>query len=767
MVARLLPPRSRQRTTLMTAGVVALLLIVTQFVLPGAGAGRGTPGAIVFFGSVLGLINALTAVGIILVYRSNRIINFAQTAIGASGSIFAYNLMTALNWPFPLAFVIGVILGAFLGAIVDIAIVKRFFNAPRLLLTSLTIALVGALIFLANVIVQFPIFGEADRTLAERLGQRQPNLPFDDFSFNIGGVPLDFGFGELFAIGACMVTLAAVAYFLYRTKVGVAVRAASENTERASLLGIPVKLMSTVVWTIAGVVSAVSLMCHGLVTDFTSSAGGGLTTLLNALAAAVLARMRSIPVAVVSSVGISIATQAIRWSYAERVELVDVGVLAIIVGGLLFQSRERARGEEGEGGSWQTVEEFRPVPKELAAIRGVRVSRWVLGLVVLGFVLLVPWILTVGGTNTAGRLVIFSIVLLSLVVLTGWAGLVSLGQMGLVAIGAVVGGALTFRLGVPFWVAVPTAALFTAIFAVVLGLSALRIRGIYLGIVTLAFAATVQGVLFQDEYFGWLLPERVDRPTAFFLNFEDERSMYYLCVAALLIAMFIVTALRRTRTGRVTIAMRENEANVQAFGVNLVRTRLAAFALSGFLAGFAGVVLAHHQKAIDPSSYNPLLSINFFVLAVVAGVGSVSGAIIAGVYLALQTLALQITGPVSIILAILFEGLGLLFLLYMFPRGLSALFYGLRDGVLRIIAQRRQIVVPSLFADYDPLAVERQLAPLSEPDFTSGLAKISPEFRYRKASVLYATRDDGGRRGAREEEIKALQAAAERAGEEG
>jgi branched-chain amino acid transport system permease protein len=355
-------------------------------------------------------------------------------------------------------------------------------------------------------------------------------------------------------------------------------------------------------------------------------------------------------------------------------------------------------------------------------------------------------------------------VLLSLVVLTGWAGQVSLGQFGFVAIGAVVGGALTARLSVPFWVALPAGALFTAAFAVLLGLTSLRIRGFYLAVTTLAFAAAVDSMLFSQKYFSWLLPSRVDRPTAFFFDFNDEKSMYYLLVIFVVLMVLGVSFLRRTRVGRVLIGLRENEPNAQSFGINAVRARLTAFALSGFIAGFAGVLLVHQQRAVDPTSYSSALSLQFFVLAAIAGFGAVSGAVIGGVFIAVQTLALNVSGPFSIFLQLVFGGLGFLILLYCIPRGLSSVVYGLRDSILRIVAQRRQIVVPALFADYDPYAVERNLVPLAEPDERRSRELAQAARRYTQQSDLYALTDDGAN-GERNEDAKALQAAAQRVSE--
>jgi len=765
-VNALLRKGSRVRTILVAAVATAVVLVFTQFVLPGAGGGRGTPGSIVFFGGVTGLISALTAVGIVLIYRTNRIINFAQTAIGAAGAIFAYNLMVATHWPYPLAFAIGVVIGAAIGAIVDVAVVKRFFFASRLLLTALTVTLQFALLSIALVFASFSFFGGTDRTLADRLGKEPVHFPFPGFHFHIGSNSLSYGFPEIFAIAMCVAVFIGITWFFYRTRTGVAVRAAAENSERASLLGIPIKQMSTVVWAIAGAISAVGLILLGTVTDFTSSSGGAITTLVHSLAAAVLARMKSIPVAIASAVGIEVVAQAVKWSYPDRVELIDLGLLLLIVFGLLVQSRERSRGDEGDAGSWKTIEEFRAIPRELLALRGIRVARWIGAGILLLVVLLVPWILNVGPMLQAGRVLIYTLVLLSLVVLTGWAGQVSLGQFGFVAIGAVVGGALTSRLSVPFWVALPAAAIFTALFAVILGLTSLRIRGFYLAVTTLAFSVAAQSMLFSQKYFGWLLPSRVDRPTAFFFDFNDEKSMYYLLVVLVMIVILVVSVLRRTRVGRVLIGLRENEQNAQSFGINAVRARLTAFALSGFIAGYAGVLLAHQQRAIDPTSYSSALSLQFFVLAAITGFGAVSGAVIGGIFIACQTLALSVSGPVSIFLGLALGGPGLLLILYSFPRGLSSVVYGLRDSLLRIVAQRRQLVVPALFADFDPYAVERNLVPLAERDERRIRESARQTHSYLRESALYATDDDDDRRG-RDEEAKALQAAAQRVTEGG
>jgi branched-chain amino acid transport system permease protein len=268
--------------------------------------------------------------------------------------------------------------------------------------------------------------------------------------------------------------------------------------------------------------------------------------------------------------------------------------------------------------------------------------------------------------------------------------------------------------------------------AVIVGLPALRIRGLFLAITTFAFAIAIQSVLFNPDYFGWLLPDSIDRPTLFLLDFTDETSMYFLCVGSLLLSIVVVVNLRRSRIGRILIGMRENEANLQSFGVNLLRTKLLAFAVAGALCGFAGSLLAVQQGAVSEASFGAQRSIEIFITTVLGGIGSVPGALLGAVFKAVteDIVHSDFLGP-------LIGPGGLLLILFISPGGLIALINSIRDGAIRIIAQRRRIVVPSLFSDIDPEALLARLIPLADPIPNSGLAALPPATRFRKSSELY------------------------------
>jgi len=328
--------------------------------------------------------------------------------------------------------------------------------------------------------------------------------------------------------------------------------------------------------------------------------------------------------------------------------------------------------------------------------------------VVLGY----PFAMSPTQVFLGSTIAIYGMVAISLVVLTGWGGQISLGQFALVAVGAGLGGGLTAH-GWPFLVAVPVAVGAGAVVAMVLGLPALRVRGLFLAVVTLAFAAVVDDFFLDPNRFAFLNPAVVPRPSMLFVSFASDRAFYYLSLAGLALTLFVALGLRRTRTGRVLIAMRDNEPAAQALGLSLVRVRLTAFAVSGALAAFAGVFYAAHERSVRANGFTPAQSIQIFLMAVIGGLGSVTGVLTGAVYLGCVQLFVH-----SPTWQAAFSGLGVLLILAFFPSGLGGAAYAARDAFLRRVALREKILVPSLLGDLSTLSAEGSRAPLG--------AKVGP-----------------------------------------
>jgi hypothetical protein len=208
--------------------------------------------------------------------------------------------------------------------------------------------------------------------------------------------------------------------------------------------------------------------------------------------------------------------------------------------------------------------------------------------------------------------------------------------------------------------------------------------------------------------------------------------MYFLCVGALVLAIAVLVVLRRGRFGRVVIAVRENDANAESAGIPVVRTKLAAFALAGLLAGFSGAIFAFQQRGVSANSFNPTASIDVFVQVVIGGVGSVWGALLGSAFINGTNFALQDFPEVA---AVIGPGAAL-YLLYAYPGGIISIVGKIRDAALRIIAQRNQLIVPSLFADIDPEALHLRLIPITAPIQGSGLQAIRR--RYRLGESMHA-----------------------------
>jgi branched-chain amino acid transport system permease protein len=740
MLDRILPGSPRVRGAVLGAGSLVLLLLLTQLVLPGApGGGRGTPGGILFSGFVLGCLSALTATGIVLIYRTLRIINFAATAIGAAGGSFVFQMVRYVpQVPFFVSLLLGLVIAGAVGAVFDIAFGRRFFNAPRIVLTVVTV--VGAAFlggYSAGLIGKLPFFPpENERSFEDLVGAQglRPYLPLRGFRFRIGGLPQEFGFPEVLAIELTVVTLVLVFLFFRFTKTGVAVRALAENGERAKLLGISVGSMTTIVWVIASVLAGLSVTLSGLVSNPSAAFGFAPGLLIAPLAAAVIAKMESLPVAAASAIALQVIAGAIQWSFPETFTTIFTGALFVVISlGMLNLQRRKDRGRSEQATTtWQGSDEPRPIPKELASVPSVRAGRLIVVLVVAALLALLPFVASITQINLVSLMAITGIVALSIVVLSGWAGQISLGQYGFVAFAALVSGKLTTSVGLPFWFATPLTMVLTAIFALVVGIPALRVRGLFLAVSTFAFAMTVRVVLFDRTYFDWLQPVDVERPSLFLLDFEDEKSMYFLCLGALALALVAVSNLRRSRVGRLLIGLKENEANIQSFGVSALRLKLLAFVIAGALCGLAGSLHAHQQRGVNALSFGPDISFQVFVLTVIGGIGSPAGAVLGATYGG--AVGYFLSG--NLVFGVI-AGFAPLLLIYVAPGGFISLINGMRDSVLRIVAQRRQLIVPSLFADYDPEMLERRLVPLADPLPNSGVNALAPDQRYIQVSELY------------------------------
>lgn len=679
------------------AVVTTVLLLVGWGVLD-ALLERGAPPGVLLRGAVIGSLYALGAIGIVLVYRGNGIVNFAQAELGSVAAVLAIEFVIQWDVNYFVAVALGLAIAAFMGWGIDALVIRRFRKAPRLILT---VATIGIAQVLAGLAILIPL-------LFTGIAAGRFETPFS-FRFTID--PITFDGNYVVVLIAVPAALALLGGFLFRTDYGIAVRAAAENDDRANLLGVPVKRLSGLVWAIAAVLSATAVVLRVPLLGFASFSGvsgGGNALLLRILAAAVIGRMEKLPTTVVAAVGIGVFEELASSEFSNT-NIVDALLVAVILVALLAQRDAFTRAVETGISSWKAVREVRPVPTELRSLPEVRWAGRILKVGLLLAAVTVPLWARPSQEQAMSLLLIYGIVAVSLLVLTGWAGQISLGQFAFVGIGGAATGTLYATHGWDYLLAVPAGIAVSAGVAVVVGLPALRVRGPFLAVTTLAFAVTTATVFLNDTYFGWFVPKGVEAPVLWErIDLRTDWVQYEVCLAALLLAILVARNLRSSRIGRTLIAVRDNEPAAATLTIAPTVAKLTGFAISGALAGFAGSLYVVNQRGIFADAFGADVSIRLFSMVVIGGLGTISGALLGAGYVRGAEFFLPAQW------SLIASGVGILLLLMVMPEGLGGGLFRMRDAVLRRIAIRRRIHVPSLLEDRridDPPGVDDDLPP--------------------------------------------------------
>ncbi|MFN8018773.1 MAG: ATP-binding cassette domain-containing protein [Acidimicrobiales bacterium] len=722
---------SELRRRSFAAAPVAAVLVAQLLLCP-------VPLGVWLQGLVSGLLGALVVLGMMLVYRANRVINFAQASIGTYPSALAIGLLifgapavgvtlgmgvvagitmgisgaALLGWGWRRAGVVatlcavgsvlglyasaalgywgslgtGLVTAAGIGLAVDALVVARFRRSPRLVLTVATIGL--AQFFAVGALLVPRLWGKV-----QLAGRDVPSIGVP-WQWHVGVGTTVLGADELVAAVVSVACLVAVSVALRRSDVGIAVRASAERSDRALMLGIPVPRLEAGVWVVASVLAFLGTYLQAAILGLELTAGVGLRVMVAALAALALAGFESMPVAVGSAVAIGVLAQATGPQGGGSITRTDTVLAVVVLLGLLVRHAPRRRADRGEVSSWRATVEPRAVPRALARLRPVLVARWGGGALVLAAAVALPTVLSNSQTYRAATVAALAVLALSVVVLTGWAGEVTLGQMAFAAAGASVAayGTATWRWDLTL--ALVVAGTVGAVLAVVVGLPSLRWQGIYLAVTTLAFAQAAASYLFNPTTSTWIPTDAVlRRPLLGVWDLSGDTAMYEVVLVVLVLALLAVAGIRRSRVGRTLRAVRDNAPGAQAFGVRLALARLGGFALSGFLAGIAGALLVYVSEGYDVATYGAEQGVNVFITAVVGGVGSAVGALLgAGLLDGSRTF---LSGN----WALLPSAVGVLVVLLVLPGGLAELAYRVRDAFLRSVAARRGIEVPTLTAD--------------------------------------------------------------------
>ena len=626
--------------------------------------GFSIPLPVIVLGAIVGMTYGLLAVGLVLVYRTNRIINFAHGEIGAFGAALFATIVIRWHVPYYLGLPLMFAAAGGMAALAEVAVVRRLRNAPRIMSVVATLGVAQFLVFFAAAV--------NPKSMAGFTYPSPPGLP----EFNLGALTLTRAYVGMLVFGPVLVV--ALAVFLRRSRFGVGMRAASANPDAARMAGIFAGRMSALAWALAGALSAFTAVLVLPARGVTPGESFGPSLLLRALAGAVIARMNNLPAALAAGVGIGVVEQLLLWNYPHS-GLVEVALFVVILGALLLQRGVGGRDEEK--GSWAAVAAWRPLPEAVARLREVRVLPWALAGVSLAIGLVLPLALSNSNAVILTGIMGFSIIGLSVGVITGLGGQLSLGQFAVGAIGAVVSYQVSRRIGA-FPLAFLYAGLAAAAVSLVIGLPALRIRGLLLTVSTLGFALVTSTWVLQQP---WALGDGVDpgRPIVLGKALDSGHAYYYFALVVLVIMVVFARNVRRGGLARRLIAVRDNEDNARAFTVPARLVKLQGFLTAGFIAGVGGATYGHMLSRLGTTAFPTAANIDVVAMTVIGGMSILAGPLIGAFYIIgiPAFLPLDSAGLAA-------QKLGWLILILYLPGGIAQLLEPLRTRYVRWAAHR-------------------------------------------------------------------------------
>lgn len=617
---------------------------------------------------VLGLFNGMTygllAVGLVLVYKSSRFVNFAHGSIGTFGAALLAALVIDFNIPFWVAFVLAIAAAAGVGGLLEVVVIRRLAGRPALIGMIATLGISQLIAVMALL-------------LSSATGQNYPVAPYLP-SFQVGTLTVGPPHITMLILGTGL--FVALWWFLYRNKVGMGIRAAADDPDAAQLEGIPARRMASLAWAIAGGIAAFSAILVTPTTAGVSLDGMGPELLLKGLAGAVIARMTSIPIAVGASLGVGLIEQFLR-SNPETANLVNVVIGLIIIIALLRQPILGRAGKERV--SWRRVV-AEPVPEAYRQMAFVRWAPRILTALVVVVAVGAAYVISNETASALTNIAGYALVGMSVALLTGVSGQLSLGQFAFAGMAAaasvhVIDASGSFVFGI-------VAGVFgAALVSVLVGIPAMKLKGLALALATLAFALASVSWLFRLDIF---LGDGIQPAKPKVWGYPVEYAVDYYLFALLLLAIgFVVTKnVRESGFGRSLQALRDNEDAGRALTVPARLRKFQLYAVSGALAGLGGVVIGHSQSQLTVNSFPANASIDVVAIAVIGGLTVTSGPII-GAFVIIGIPALYAIGFVGeAILAVAW-----LAIVIMLPDGLGGVLMKWRNQFYDMLARRRGI----------------------------------------------------------------------------
>jgi len=550
-----------------------------------------------------GSIYAMVGLAVVLVFRASGVLNFATGSVGAVAAYIFFALRDQHNVNWILALVLALASGAAIGALTQVLVMSRLRHSSVLLKL---IATLGVLTLLQGVMVL--IWG-SQQQLVEGI------LPITPVTISSGFV---VGEDQLILIAIAIVVSIALKILYTYTSFGRATTAVAENRRVAAGFGWSTSMIEVINWSLGGALSALAAILIAPIVGLSPETLALLV--LPAIAAGLVGSFNSFLLTVAGAMALGVIQSELSNYVSTTGVAASVPFLLIVV---IVVAGGRARPTRGD------IPNRLPLP----GTGRIRLSTIAIGGAVLLSLVWTVSPLWIASINTT---LIFGLIIMSVVVVTGYAGQLSLGQWAMAGLAAWIAGRLVAVQGLPFaWAALIGVVAMVPI-GVVFALPALRTRGINLAVVTLGMAEAVQNIIFTSSNLtGGIDGIQVGSPHLFGINLDD--TLYPARYATMTVIAFIVVAVavsnvRRGRSGRRMLAVSGNERAAAALGINVYATKLHAFALGAAIAGIAGILTVFQTPTVVLTQFDVFGSIDAVVYAVIGGIGWVSGALLGALF---------------------------------------------------------------------------------------------------------------------------------------
>jgi len=608
--------------------------------------------SIIVGGLLQGSVFAIVALGFALVFRVTGVINLSQGAFCIVGALSMYTLEQTLGWPSPLAALVAVIattaFGAALGAATFVPALARLPNSSMLMLTAGLLTLIegAVLVVWGSDPYDLPSFsGEAPATIA---GLRVPTQGF-------------------WIAGAAAVVVLALWYVLTRTLLGKQLRACAENPLAARLMGIDVPRMTLLSFAMAAMIGAIGGIVVAPVASLQFDSGQFFT--IFGFIAVAIGGMGSFVGAVVGGLILGVAEQ-LAAGYVSSLFSNGLAVVLLLLILLVRPSGLFATGVARR----QDVRDEQQV--HLGVVRFRSRDAALFGALAVALLVVLPWLIpeTSGLLSSLVITGILFIGVLGLDILMGYTGQVSLGQGGFMAIGGYTAAILAVNYGWPPLLGTAAGIVLSLLCALLLSLTTMRLRGVYLALATLAFGLLVDSLAvgMMDVTGG---PSGLVGIPSFSIgaySFGTPLSMYYLVLALMIALVLLLLGGVRSSFGRALRAIRTDQTAAAALSIDVARYKVAAFAISAALASLSGSLYAFFFHFLSPEMVNTSRSLEMITMLVIGGEGTLVGSLVG---VALLTLLPEIFQPFALYKR-LAEGALLVLTFQYLPAGIYGTFAG-------------------------------------------------------------------------------------------